>query len=167
MVYKSKDGQHGYTAKVIEGYNFVQEFPADKIDLAFNVVIHANIFYVSAVSPEIMRLWALHRASGPQLRQSNVALPDPFYMHCHNMESTTSQDLISNYLFRCMIMNLPHKDTFLVPYCNNDRHWIVIALLPMQGLAYFFDLKRDPQKQWTRLKEVLNDALRKCKNYKK
>ena len=48
---------------------------------------------------------------------------------------------------------------------RNDRHWIVIALLPTQGLAYFFDSKRDPQKQWTKLKEVLNDALRKCKNF--
>ena len=35
----------------------------------------------------------------------------------------------------------------------------------MQGLAYFFDSKRDPEKQWTKLKEVLNDALRKCKNF--
>ena len=49
---------------------------------------------------------------------------------------------------------------------RSDRHWIIIALLPTQGLAYFFDSKRHPQKQWTRLKKVLNDALTKCKNFR-
>ena len=34
-------------------------------------------------------------------------------------------------------------------FLRSDQHWIVIALLPMQGLAYFFDLKRCPKKQWT------------------
>ena len=60
VVDQSKKGQHGYTAKVIEGYSFVQESLLDRIDLAFNEVIHANISSVSAVSPELMRLWVLH-----------------------------------------------------------------------------------------------------------
>ena len=51
-------------------------------------------------------------------------------------------------------------------FLHTDRDWIIIALLLTQGLAYFFDSKRHPQKQWTRLKKVLNDALAKCKNIK-
>jgi hypothetical protein len=66
VVDKPKEGQHGYTAKVIEGYSFVQEFPADKIDLTFNDVIHANIFSVSAVSLELIEaLGTLSRYSSP------------------------------------------------------------------------------------------------------
>jgi hypothetical protein len=103
---------------VIEGYSFVQESPADRIDLAFNEVIHANIFSVSAVSPELMRLWVLHRATDPLLPHGKVSLPDPFYMHCHNLETTEGQEVISDYLFPFFIVNHPHADTFLVPYCD-------------------------------------------------
>jgi hypothetical protein len=119
VVRRSKEeGQQGYRAKLLQGYNFVLQFPADTIDLPFNEVLHANIFYVSALSPELMRLWARHRASDPLLGHSKVSLLDPFYMHYHNLESVISQELISNYLFSCMISTHPQKDTFLLPYCD-------------------------------------------------
>lgn len=94
VVGKSKEGQHGYTTKVIEGYSFIQEFLADKIDLAFNEVIHANIFSVSTVSLDLMMIWVLHRAIDPLLLIGKVSLPNPFYMHCHNLETTDSQEVI-------------------------------------------------------------------------
>jgi hypothetical protein len=81
VVARSKQGDQCYTAKVIEGVHFVDEFPADKIYLHFNEVIHGNIFHVSTVSSALMRLWALDQASNPQLQHSNVALLDPYHMH--------------------------------------------------------------------------------------
>lgn len=39
--------------------------------------------------------------------------------------------------------------------------WILILLLLVAGRAYFFDLKRNPNKDWTTQKIVLNDALYK------
>ena len=43
---------------------------------------------------------------------------------------------------------------------RNDGHWILILILLCQGQCYFFDSKRHPNKNWTALKSVLNDALR-------
>ena len=51
-------------------------------------------------------------------------------------------------------------------FLRSDLHRIVITMLLMHGLAYYFNSKRHPEKQWTRLKNVLNDALAKCKNFR-
>ena len=103
---------------MIEGYSFVEEYPTDRIDLAFSEAIETNIFSVSVVSPELLRLWVHHRATDPLLPHGKVSLPNPFYMHCHNLETTGGQEVISSYLFPFFIVNHPHTDTFLVPYCD-------------------------------------------------
>ena len=60
--------------------------------------------------------------------------------------------------------DLIHVDFFYI--LRRDCQWIIIALMPTQGLAYLFDLNRDPQKCWNILKESLNDDLCKCRKFK-
>lgn len=97
---------------MIEGYGFVQESPADRIDLAFNEAIHANIFCVSAVFPELMIFWVLHQAIDTLFPHGNVSLPDPFYMHYHNLETIEGEQVISDYLFLFFVVNTHTRTPF-------------------------------------------------------
>lgn len=70
-----------YTVKVKEGYHFVEHYPTDKIYLYFEEV-NNNIFHNCHVYPLFVRFWSLYEASQTILKKSNVAILDPYHMHC-------------------------------------------------------------------------------------
>ena len=55
-----------------------------------------------------------------------VKLPDPFYMHCHNLETTGGQEVISSYLFPFFIVNHPHTDTSSAILQQVSRHSFIL-----------------------------------------
>ena len=92
-------GEMYYTANVIEGLGFVDEYLADKIYLVFE----------SVVKPSLMRLWSLWHATNPLLQNEEVGFLDPYLMHWANVDSDKGQRLITTYLHKTILHSPQHK----------------------------------------------------------
>ena len=116
VVARSGKGEMYYTANVIEGLGFVDEYPADKIYLGFESVVNDNIFYVDVIKPSLMRLWSLWHATNPLLQNEEVGFLDPYLMHWAKVDSDKGQCLMTDYLQKTILRSPRTKHNCTVPY---------------------------------------------------
>ena len=127
VVARSGKGEMYYTTNVIESLGYVDEYPADKIYLGFDIVINDNIFYVDLIKPSLMRLWSLWHATNPLLQNEEVGFLEPYLMHWFNVNSDKGQRLIMTYLHKTILHSPRHKHNFIVPYFETYVHTFMLV----------------------------------------
>ncbi|KAK1619433.1 hypothetical protein QYE76_024950 [Lolium multiflorum] len=145
-----------FVARVPNGMNFVEKYPADLCFIRFNDIF--DVFRMRMLHFTVVRLVALSLSSHiVKEGTSGIAILDPFYMRESIICNAGDQAFAIKQVEDFMLADIKKSGILISYFPEQVLHPLVVH--PQHSHAIYLDSGRDNKKDYIHIKSVLIDAL--------